>query len=174
MGIGYGVLVENPNKNLGITNTKLQIVAYDSKNTIVKVDSVTISLALPGEITGIAGTLLGVEGDQVEKIEVQQQPGKLVQMDTTARFTSKNVSFIPGSYGMNKVTGIINNPFTKTFKLARVSAIAYDAAGNIIGGGWTFSELPAGSQTAIETSIDVQNTPAKVEIFAQPSVLDTM
>jgi hypothetical protein len=54
----------------------------------------------------------------------------------------------------------------------RVSAIVYNEAGDIIGGGFTYLDFaPANDKTAVEVSITCIGTPAKIELYATVSSL---
>ena len=54
----------------------------------------------------------------------------------------------------------------------KVSAIAYNENGEIIGSGFTFLDFaPANGKAAVEVSVTVDGTPTSVEIFATFSSL---
>ena len=80
-------------------------------------------------------------------------------------FSTDNVKFVADNYSP-KVTGVVKNLSDQQLDNIRVSAIAYNDAGDIIGGGFTFVDfVPASAQAAAEVSITTSGTPAQVELY---------
>jgi hypothetical protein len=70
------------------------------------------------------------------------------------------------------VTGQIVSPYGSEITNLRVAAIAYDAAGEIIGGGYTFLDfVPANGKAAVEVSVTTAEEPTTVELYAAVSDL---
>jgi len=60
----------------------------------------------------------------------------------------------------------VKSPYQKDLENIRVAAVAYDEAGNIIGGGFTYLDfVPANGQAAVEVSITTSGVPATVELY---------
>jgi hypothetical protein len=63
----------------------------------------------------------------------------------------------------------------KDVKEVLAYVLAYDSAGKIIGGGFTFLDfVPANGQTAAEVSVKVNGTPGKIEMYATVSGLSSL
>ena len=81
-------------------------------------------------------------------------------------FTSLDATYRPGSYGFDNVTGFVVNPYDQDVSNLRVSAIVFNEAGDIIGGGFTFLDFASAStQTAVEVSVTVAGTPTRAELY---------
>ncbi len=67
---------------------------------------------------------------------------------------------------------MVSSAAKKDLKEIRVSAIAYDKAGNIIGAGSTYLDfVPAGGQAAVEVSVTTSAEPDRVELYPTLSFL---
>ena len=103
-------------------------------------------------------------------MDVQVKAGKFSKSEALPSFTVEGATYRPGT--SPKVVGVIKSPYTKDAKSVRTSAIAYDAEGKIIGGGFTFVDfIPASGQTAVEVTINASAAPAKVELYPMLSNL---
>jgi hypothetical protein len=60
--------------------------------------------------------------------------GDPVSSDMTEPVTTDKVVYRPGDYSSSAL-GVITNPYDRDLNDLRVSAVAYNAAGEIIGGG---------------------------------------
>jgi len=70
------------------------------------------------------------------------------------------------------VTGEVISPYTKDITNIRVSAIGYNEAEEIIGGGFTYLDfVPANGKAAVEVSITSSETPATADLYAAVSAL---
>jgi hypothetical protein len=163
--IGYSFIVENPNLNFAIENSEYQIAAYDSNNTVVETDSGYIEIVLPEQALGIAGSLYADEGVKVSKIEVQLKQGDPEQTDSLPLFIVDATTYFPDEY-FSSVTGRITNPFDRDLKDLRVSAILFDEAGEIIGGGYTYLNfILANSSTGVDVSVVSDGEVNSIEIY---------
>lgn len=161
----YAFIVENPNPGLAVEDSQYQVAAYDANGTVIKTDSGFITILFPGEKLGIAGDLYLPDETQIDRLDVQVKPGRFEPFDQRPEFTTENVAYVPDDY-FPKVTGIVKSPYQKDLENIRVAAVAYDEAGNIIGGGFTYLDfVPANGQAAVEVSITTSGVPATVELY---------
>lgn len=172
--VGYGFILENPNQNLAFENSKYQIAAYDSNDTVVETESSYIELILPGQKLGIGGSIYLDEGVTVAKIVVQINAGDAEVVEETPIFTTDHIVYREGDW-YSRVIGIINNPFDIAVADLRVSAVAYNTAGEIIGGGFTFLNFvsPLG-KTGVELSVTSAGDVASVELYPVLSSLSSL
>lgn len=163
--VGYGLLVKNPSPDHAIENSQYRAALFAEDGSVLGVDEGYIELVLPDQTLGI-GAALGVpEGANVTKIVVQVKSGAAQETEALPFFTSENANFKPNDY-FPSVTGIVKSPYGKDVKNIRVSALAYNADGEIIGGGFTFVDfVPANGQAAVDVSIRLAGTPAQVELY---------
>lgn len=163
--VSYGFIITNPNPGIGLEDVGYQATGKDADGVIVATDSGSIPALFPGATIGIAGDIFVEENVQVESIDVQLSRGEAVPSEPIPNFSAETVTYIPDDY-FSKVTGIIASPFSRQFDDVRVSAIAYDADDNIIGGGYTYvSFVPANGTTGVSVSVNVGGEVARAEIY---------
>jgi hypothetical protein len=168
---GYGLLVENPNEGVSVERSEYHITAYTRDGSIVAVEEGYIEVILPKQKLGVGGSFYLDEGVIADKIDVQVLSGEYVKSDPVPPFTAENVTLLPGSYS-TKVTGQIVNPYKKDISNLRVSAIAYDSEGNIVGGGSSYADfVPANGKAAVEVSVEGTQKMASAELYATLSAL---
>jgi len=142
------------------------IRAYDATGAQVENDSITIGFLAPGETIGIANELWLDEGVTVDKIEVdwiieskESIPGY------TNPFGFKNTKYYDDD-GWQYLTGVITNKDKLTYTDLRVSGIAFDASGKIIGGGYSYADfLPSEDQVGVSIYSTIVGEPARIEIY---------
>ncbi|OGO73407.1 MAG: hypothetical protein A2Z49_08795 [Chloroflexi bacterium RBG_19FT_COMBO_56_12] len=162
---GFAFIVENPNQNYAFESSQYQVAAYDANGTVVETDDGYIELVLPGQKLGIGGTMYLDEGVTVDKFEVQINAGDVEYTDLSAAFTTDKVIYQEGEY-FSSVFGVITNPYTRDFSSLKVSTVAYNDAGEIIGGGYTYLDfILAMSSTGIDVSIVSAGQVARVELY---------
>jgi hypothetical protein len=169
--VGWGFLVENTNVEAGIERAKYTVTLFDDQGYVIGTDYGYITLLLPGETLGIAGGIYPPEGYFPEKIVVQVLSGSAVELDAREFFAADDATFVDDEY-YPKVTGRITNLTDETLDDVIVSAIAYNDGGDIIGGGYTYVDfVPANGNAAAEVSIQLSETPARVELHPTLSSL---
>lgn len=169
--LGYGFLVTNPNTGVAIERTQYQVAAYDAEGVVLETDSGYIDVVFPGQTVGIGGTMFLDEGVTVAKIEAQVSEGDAEASDLTTTFEVSQVAHAKGDY-FETARGVIGNPFTQDVSQLRVSAVAFDASGAVIGGGFSFLNfVQAGTTTGVEFSMNSAGDVARVELYPIPSGL---
>lgn len=170
--LGWGFIAENPNTDLAAETTAYQVTAYADDNTVLGVYSSYISLLLPGERLGLGGSFYLPTGKRANRLEFEilgrYFSETLVQADV---LTSTVATFVADEFNP-RVTGTINNNVERDLSDVEVYAIAYNADGRIIGGGFTFVDfIAAEGQADVDVSIAIGEEPAMVELFATVSSL---
>src|SRR5260221_143481 len=172
--LGFGFVVENPNAGLLIEGSQYQIAAYDAEGTVVKTESGYIDILLPSQKLGVGGTMFLDEGVTVSKIEVQISDGKTTASDPVSTFVVDAVTYTSGQFS-SQATGIVSNPYKSDITELRVSSVAYDAAGDIIGGGFTFLNFVlANGKTGIKVPVTSAKKVALVELYPIVSSLSLL
>ena len=172
--VAYAFEIENPNPGLAVESSQYQVAVYDKAGTILESDSGYIELLLPGQKFGVAGTTYLDSADQIaDHIEVQVKPGEYVASEAQSGFGTDMVTYEMGTYS-SKVTGIIQSPYKQDASDVKAYALAYDAEGALIGGGYTFVNfVPAEGQAPVEISVVTSGEPAKIAVFASVSGLSS-
>lgn len=148
----YAVLVRNPNpEGWAAKSVSLNIAFYDAAGTVLKSESPTFSVILPGQTvaTGDGESVAGVA-----RMEVKALTGGWEALDKTpGAFTLSGITMKPQSYGGPDVTGLISSTFAKDIKSPKVTVVFRDAAGKAVGGAYTYADfVPAGGQAAFTVS----------------------
>lgn len=168
--VGYGFMLKNPNPNLGVAYSEYQIAAYDASDIVIGTQTGYIDLLLPGQELGIGNELYLDAGEIVSRIDLKVFDGTPVVTDITAGLTARNAVYQHDPYS-SKVIGEVLNPFEQDLLSFKVSALLYDAADNIIGGGNTYASfIPGNSFTGVESYVSSSGEVARVELF--PMMLD--
>lgn len=169
--VGYSFIVENPNGGLAFEDSQYQLAAFDESGAIVDTDSGFITLLLPGQKLGIGGSLFVDEGVNVSSIEVQLNARNPQATEPIPNFTVDMPTYFDGDF-LSSVTGIIHSPYNRDFSNLRVSAVIYNEADEIIGGGFTFVNFVlANSSTGVSFSVDSAGEVARVELYPMLSGL---
>lgn len=170
-GASYGFLVRNPNSAYAVESGKYVVTAFDDTGRVIATDSGYMESLAPGQEFGIGGSLFPLIDVPIAQIEVQVLDGSFVESEPVAGFTAENVAYVPGDF-MSEVTGMILNPFTSEITNLRVNALAFDEAGQIIGGGFTFLDfIPAQGSSPVSVSITSAAAPATVQLYTSVSSL---
>jgi len=158
--------VENPNKGYALESSEYQIEIYDATGSVLDTSSGYISLVLPEEKLFVAADFYLEEGQTADRIEVQIDSGSPEELELTeAPFTVDQVEFLPDDW-FPQISGVVNNKLNRDVSDMRITAVAFDSDGKIIGGGATYLNfLPPNGKSAVDVNITVNQTPAKVEIY---------
>jgi hypothetical protein len=141
---------------------------------VVDTASGYIELVLPGQTLGVGDSTILDEGVTVSKIEVQISTGDAVPSSAIPTFTVDMVEFRVGTFSSHAV-GIIRSPFNIDISSLRVSAVAFDATNNIIGGGFTYANfITANGSRGIEVSVNALPNVSRVEIYPTVSGLSLL
>ena len=172
----YGFLVENQSSSTAVEKSQYQVTAFAKDGTVLATDSGYIELLLPSQKLGIAGSLslFAAENASIDSVIVQLKAGDRAPSEPQPTFTSDKVTYLKGSYS-SKITGVIKSPYKKDASQLRVSALAFDGSGAIIGGGFTYLDfVPAEGQSAVEVSVITNGQPAATELYASLSGLSEL
>jgi hypothetical protein len=166
----FAFLVNNPNPGHSIEDSQYRAVAFDSNNVVLTVEEGYIVVLVPNQTLGVASTFYVPEGANISRVDLQLKEGNFEQTEALPGFTSENITFIDSDFS-DKVTGEVVSPYNKDVTNVRASAISYNEAGDIIGGGFTFIDfIPANGRTAAEVLVTVSATPTNSEGLAYRSM----
>ncbi len=170
--LGYAFIVTNPNLGHAVEQSQYQVAAYAEDGTVLKTDSGYITLLLPGERLGVADNMyLPEDAPPIDRVDVQLKPGKFEPMEQVSGFSSDLETFLAGDYSQY-VTATIHSPFRQDMTNILASAVAYNDADEIIGGGYTFVDfVPADDRAAVSIRVTVSEAPVRLEVYATFSSL---
>ena len=170
--LGYALLIQNPNQDFAVQGTQYHVTAYGEDGSVLATDDGRVETLLPGQTLGVAGAISLDTPERVARAEAYLLPGPLQMSGPAPGFIVENVANRGDGSPNPRVTGQVVNPYGRDVADVRVSAVAYDAAGDIIGGGYTFLDLaPANGRAPVEVPLVAEARPARVELHAAQSAL---
>lgn len=168
--IGFGMLVENPNAGFAVEDSLYHVAAFAADGSVLATDEGYLEVLVPQQTVGVGGTFYLPRAVEVARVEAHVLSGEFVETSSLPAFSAEQATYRAHAY-FPQVTGVILNPYERDITNLRVSALLYDAAGEIVGGGFTYLDfVPARGQAAVELYV-VGRRPAAVELYALPSSL---
>lgn len=165
-GVTYGVVLANSGNAIA-SGAQAQISFKDSSGVVVDTREEYLDAVLPGSSVALGDFVYDADG--VETMTVQVLPGTTEELEgEPANFTVSDVSTREQEYGGFKTTATVASPFTRDLQDLRAVAIYRDAAGDVVGGAYTFlGFVPAGGQAAvsIDDIAEGLSAPSSTEVY---------
>lgn len=161
--------IENPDDELIYKDVSYEITLYGSDGSELDTYYESIRWVFPDAPTAVvADVYLADESVEVDYVSVTMSYGELIAPEGLYNpFVVDYVDHWPGDFFMDRATGSITNPEDDTYTDIRVSFIAYDDMGGIVGGGYTFVDFIPGNDTiGFSTLFDTYGDVASIEAFA--------
>lgn len=160
--VGYAFLVNNPNSDLTALDVGYQLVLYDASGMAVGTDQGLVRRVLPGQRLGIGNRLYASADAMPVRLETRLTTGGFTREPAPVALVGEAATYRDG-----RVSGDIRNDADSTAPLTLVSAITYDAAGQIVGGGsGQVVTVPANGRVAVEVPVVTTGVPQRVELYA--------
>jgi hypothetical protein len=157
----YAFVMHNPSTTVSLHDAMYQIDLYDSTDTLVQSDEVTISLQLPDQFLGMAKQIELDQTAEISRMEVMPTSGSFNKADANEPlplFTTESVGFLDSS--LTTAIGMVNNPYPQEITNVQVSAIAYNEQEEIVGGGnMLVPSIPANDQLLVEIPLTIASRP---------------
>ncbi|MGC8878225.1 MAG: hypothetical protein ACP5R2_03280 [Anaerolineae bacterium] len=172
--LGYAFLLENPNDTLVVREIHYHVTAYNATGEVLATDDGRLDVLLPGEKLGVGGNLLLDHEEPIRQVEVAILPGKYQLSAGIPPFRVVDAVY-HDDVAQPYATGRLTNPHTQNATHLRLSAVAYNASGEIIGGGYApLESAPAQGEVTAEVPIVSSEVPARVELYATRTTLTKM
>lgn len=165
--IYVGFELTNQTQDMTLTGVDYELKLLDSTGAEITSDWNTFPYLFPGQTLGVFfRTSISEEDPPVADVEISH-----------GFEDSISAEGFPNPLSVDKVklweddywpigTGVVKNADTTTYTDIRVSLLCYNAAGEIVGGGYTYTEfVPGQDQTGFHTYIDTYDSVASVEAF---------
>ncbi|MBM7829362.1 hypothetical protein JOE59_000067 [Agromyces cerinus] len=150
----YAVVLDNPNADHVFPSAAITIEAVDANGVIL--DSGNEYTTILQGRTVVVGDFISVGSGTIAKLDVRGPTAAAATSSPAAETGSFSVSDIATAeeFGWLTVSGKVTSAFSKDQELVKVSVIARDAAGTIVGSDYTFIDrLPAGGTAQFESSL---------------------
>lgn len=152
--VGYGAVIRNLSPDEDALDVTVLVNVIGSSGQILESDGFSYA-AIPAAATYYAGGTIVIDQAPVARIEVnvsfRDRAKKAVALPPVS-----NVRVPGNEFGFAEVDGELQNTSTKPLSTyAQISAVAFDAAGNVIGGGWDTpaADVPPGGRIGFRIAI---------------------
>jgi hypothetical protein len=154
--VSYGVILQNHSPNADAMNVNVLVNFVMADDNLIGSASTNISV-IPAGSNYALGSSLGFPGAApVARLEVVIQVGGLVKHVAGHQPALANVAIEPSLYDQGYVGDVagelINNDARLTLQSTQFSAVIFDAAGNVVGGGngFSYGSLPPGTRVVFK------------------------
>ena len=154
--VSYGVILQNHSPNADALNVNVLVNFVMADNNLIGSTSSNIPI-IPAGSTYALGNNLGFPGAApVDRLEIVIQVGGREKHTGGHQPALANVAIEPSLYDpgwVGDVAGeLINDDSRMTLQSTQFSAVIFDAAGNVVGGGngYSFGSLPPGTRVVFK------------------------
>jgi len=166
--LGGGFLVQNTTNDV-IRGAEYNLTVYEADGSVAQVASGIISLIWPGQTVGVSpGEVTLSEGAAPTDFRVNIMSGEAYDQEFSTNPLSVQSSTFVDDDMYPKVTVTLANAHNQTINNPFVTVLLYDAADEIIGGGWTYPDpVPANGTLNYDVYVThvTSDAPARVEVF---------
>jgi hypothetical protein len=168
--LGYGLLLDNPNPDHVVQGCRYHLTAYAADGSVLATDAGRIELLRPSETLGVAGVVMLESDEVVARLEAHILADRVLMSGQIPAFGISDVTY----QADGRVTGQVVSPYPQRVTAVRVTAIAYDAAGAIVGGGYTtLDAIAAQARETVDVPVVTSGVPARVALYATRTALTT-
>jgi hypothetical protein len=160
-------LITNQSTKAFAADVNVEISAYGSAGQFVGVGDASISAIHAGQQVGITTSLSGVSVPPTRVVAVVEPDTWLSDPAPKATVLGQNVHLQQDQHdpGQYTATGELISTYTSKLSDVNISAVCFDSAGNIIGGGHQYLQiLPAHSTAGVNVTV-FANNPAGCQFY---------
>jgi hypothetical protein len=177
--VSYGLLLKNPSPNVNAMRVNVQVNFVLADSRLIGTATQQVASIGAGETYNYAGQLTFPGTAPIAKLEFVILVGSREKAQKVPRPGLDNVAVIPGQFDpawTGWVQGeVVNDHTTLMLKTTSLSAVLFDAAGNVLGGatGVAYNALPPGTRQVFKMTSGIDSIPyakvASVSISAIPN-----
>ena len=143
----------------GVEDIEYTVTASDVNGTIIETDTGSIDFIAAGTTTGVASQMYLDEGVTVENVDIDWTYYVDASGSNEIPFTFENARYYFDPF-WDRFTAVMVNNSSDSFTNVRVDMIAYDAAGMVIGGGYSLVNfIPGDAQVGVSINGFVSDDP---------------
>lgn len=155
----------------GIEDIEYTIIASDANGATLKTEDGYIDFIPAGGRSGVASQMYLDEGLVVENVDIEWTYYTDASGSADTPFTFENSRYYFDPY-WDRFTSVMSNNSNSTFTNVHVDMIAYDAAGLVVGGGFTtLNFIPGNSKVGLSINGFVSDDPVTYEFFPKLSII---
>lgn len=155
----------------GIEDIEYTITVTDAAGATLKTENGYIDFIAAGGKTGVASQMFLDEGAEVENVDIEwtYYMDAVGSEDNPFSFSNSRYYFDPY---WDRFTSVMTNNSANTYTYVRVDMIAYDAAGFVVGGGYTtLNFIPGNAEVGLSINGFVSDDPVTYEFFPKLNLL---
>lgn len=155
----------------GIEDIEYTIIASDANGSTLKTENGYINFIAAGGRTGVASQMFLDEGMVVENVDIEWTYYMEAAGSNDMPFSFENSRYYFDPY-WDRFTTVMTNNYGSTFTNVRVDMLAFDAAGLVVGGGYTtLNFIPGNSSVGLSINGFVSDDPVTYEFFPKLNIL---
>lgn len=156
--LSYGLILHNESTSKDATSVSVQVNFVMADNNLLGTDTNHVAVIAAGADYALGNAITFPQAAPIVRLEVVIQVGSYVA-PSTRNPTLANMHLVPQSYDpswLGTVEGEVQNTDPAwTLQSANLSAVVFDAAGNVVGGGsgFAFQSLPPGAREFVQLGL---------------------
>ena len=164
--VGLVFFVKNTLADKAIEGSYYQVTIFDGEGLVLGTTAGYVHTVLPGSLDPVYVDVFLPNNSVPDNYIVQVLSGEVIDPPyPTIPFTIKDIVYLPDDWSPS-ATGTLVNSLAEPVEGLSVVAVAYNEAGEIIGGGYSHVDvLPANGTLAIETWLTISGDAATVEMY---------
>lgn len=172
--IGFSIVFQNANPTFAVVDSTLKVTAFDAGGKVLNSQSGIVKFILPNQQRAVSNVMTVPLGAKVTRVDMQLTAGKFAAAASASTFATTG-SVITPDKSYFRAVGVVQNPYKQTVTNVYVSAVAYNKAGAIVGGGSaTIGKLEAGAKAEITIPVVASEPPAKIELYPSLSARSSL
>jgi len=177
--VSYGIVLKNLSPNVSAEQVSVQTNFVMANNYLVGTVTDSVAAVGPGATYNVGGSLSFPGAAPIDHLEFVVLIGAKKKAKAVHQPALDDVAAVPASYDPEWVAWIqgevVNDHPSLMLANAQMSAVMFDAAGNVIGGGtgYAFGKLPPGTRAVFKIQSGVDSVPigkvASIAISVAPT-----
>ena len=165
--VPYAYEIKNTDPTYALLSTYCTIEAFDANGESVGEWEDFNEFLRPDETTKFSGQIWKLNENVAEKINVECQYQLTDDTEYSLPFEITNDRlFYDDLFQQHRVTAVFKNTSPTTYLYTRIDAIAYNSAGEMIGGGYDIiSFIYGNTQVGASITLNIDEEPAKIEFY---------
>jgi hypothetical protein len=172
--VAVAYIIENINPDYGYEAMPVQVSVFDAQGAPIGSSSGYVDMLFPAGKTAHVSRIYFQGDEQAARVNVSIGKGRAQRSTAQPALSARDVIYKPDRF-FPKATGIVSSSYVKNATYVYVAAVAFDATGSIIGGGFEFLNfVPAGGEVVADPAVTTSGQPAWIEMYASLSGLSRM
>ena len=165
--VWYAFIIKNISPEMAAENIRYKIIVSDQNGSVLATDKASIGLLMPNQELGFVGSVKLKKDQVMSRLEVFQTGADFTKTESLPAITIDPATVYNDETG-NYAVSLVTNPFNHKLVDLNIYAVAYNANGDIIGGGVNkLAVLLANSTSGVRLMINQTEDIARVDLYAE-------